>query len=192
LQDAGGNANGEIALSQTTQQLFVAPFCAPNTRQGLQMRQWFMVSMAAVAIAGAQVGRAGDLGINVILSGQVAPGVYGQVRLGNTSPPPLVYAQPMLIVPQDAPPPPVYLHVPPDHARNWRKHCREYNACNRPVYFIRSAEYEPDYEQRRHDRQDDHHHDREDDHGHDHERRDDHERHDDREHHDDHERHDDR
>ena len=150
------------------------------------MRQWFMVSMAAVALAGANAGRAGDLGINIILSGQVAPGVYGQVQLGNTAPPPLVYAQPMLIEPQEAPPPPVYLHVPPGHARNWRKHCREYNACNRPVYFVRSAEYEPDYARNHgHDRDDhrhdddhgrghDHDHDRDHDHDHDHDRHDDH------------------
>ncbi|TLZ58930.1 MAG: hypothetical protein E6K20_16985, partial [Gammaproteobacteria bacterium] len=24
-------------------------------------------------------------------------------------------------------------------------HCHEYNACNRPVYFVRSAEYEPGF-----------------------------------------------
>ena len=161
------------------------------------MRQWFMVSMAAVTLAGANVGRAGDLGINVILSGQVAPGVYGQVQLGNAAPPPVVYAQPMLIVPQDAPPPPIYLHVPPGHAKNWRRYCREYNACNRPVYFVRSAEYEPDYERRRHD--DDHghgrgHDDRGGDHGHgyDRDKHDDHDRRDDRDRHDDHDRHEDR
>jgi hypothetical protein len=154
------------------------------------MRQWFMVSMAAVALAGAGVARAGDLGIHIILSGQVAPGVYGQVQIGNESPPPLVYAQPMLIEQLEAPPPPVYLHVPPGHARNWRKHCREYNACNRPVYFVRSAEYEPDYERRRHERDDEHDrgHDRErgDDrgHGHDHEHEHEHDHEHDR--HDDH------
>jgi hypothetical protein len=82
-----------------------------------------------------------------------------------------------LIEPQAAPPPPVYLHVPPGHAKNWRKYCRQYNACNRPVYFIRSAEYAPDYA-RRHDghdhdeHHDEHGHDRGDDHdrGHDHDR----------------------
>jgi hypothetical protein len=156
------------------------------------MRQWFTVSMAAVALAGASVGRAGDLGINIILSGQVAPGVYGQVQLGNTAPPPVLYAQPMLIEPQEASRPPVYLHVPPDHARNWRKYCRQYNACNRPVYFVRSAEYEPDYERRKHDREDDHghghDHERNDDHGHghDHERGDDHGHDHEHDHHDDH------
>jgi hypothetical protein len=142
------------------------------------MRQWFMVSMAAVALAGASVGHAGDLGIHIILSGEVAPGIYGQVQIGNTSPPPLVYVQPMLIEPQEAPLPPVYLHVPPGHARNWRRYCREYNACNRPVYFVRSAEYEPDYERRNHghDRDEhEHEHDRhgDHDHGHDHGQHDD-------------------
>ncbi|HEY4970481.1 MAG TPA: hypothetical protein VII35_11290, partial [Steroidobacteraceae bacterium] len=61
-------------------------------------------------------------------------------------PPPVVYAQPMLIEPQAAPPPPIYLHVPPGHAKNWRVHCHEYNACNRPVYFVRSQEYDPEYQ----------------------------------------------
>jgi len=140
------------------------------------MRLLFMGSIAAVALAGSGIGRAGDLGINVMLSGQVAPGVYGQVQIGNASPPPVVYAQPMLIEPQAAPPPPVYLHVPPGHAKNWRKHCREYNACNRPVYFVRSAEYEPDYARRDHghDRDDDHGHGHGHGHGHDHDRHDDH------------------
>ena len=142
------------------------------------MRLLFMGSIAADALAGSGIGRAGDLGINVLLSGQVAPGVYGQVQIGNASPPPVVYAQPMLIEPVEAPPPPVYLHVPPGHARNWRKHCREYNACNRPVYFVRSAEYEPDYERRRHDREDDqgrgHGHDEGHGHGHGHDKHEDH------------------
>jgi hypothetical protein len=105
-----------------------------------------LISIALVLASG--VCRAGDLDIHVMLAGEVAPGVYGQVQIGNERPPPLVYAQPMLIEAQAAPPPPVYLHVPPGHAKNWRKHCREYNACNRPVYFVRSQEYEPAYERR--------------------------------------------
>jgi hypothetical protein len=112
-----------------------------------------VISMAAVLFVGIGTCHAGDLSVNVILSGQVAPGVYGQVQLGNDRPPPLVYTQPMLIVAQPQPPPPIYLHVPPGHARNWRKHCREYNACNRPVYFIRSAEYEPGFDRARYDRE---------------------------------------
>jgi hypothetical protein len=136
-----------------------------------------LISIVGALLLSAGVSHAGDLDIRVLLSGEVAPGVYGQVQIGNERPPPVVYAQPMLIEPQAAPPPPIYLHVPPGHAKNWRKHCREYNACNRPVYFIRSKEYEPGYSHR-----DDHHeHDRsrrgDDDHDHEHNDRD---RHDDK------------
>lgn len=125
---------------------------------------------AFVPVAGAQVS------INATISGEVVPGVYGQVVLGDRSPPPLVYAQPVIVQPVvvgEAPPEPLYLHVPPGHARNWRKHCHEYGACNRPVYFVRSAEYEPGYrprhddDRREHSRHDDEHGDREHgDHGH--------------------------
>ncbi len=109
------------------------------------------VSVALGALWLSNGSQAGDLGIHVILSGQVAPGIYGQVQLGAAQPqPPLVYAEPVLIESRDVAPQPVYLHVPPGHARNWRQHCHEYNACNRQVYFVRSDEYSPDYEQRSH------------------------------------------
>jgi hypothetical protein len=114
---------------------------------------------------------AGNLGIDLTLSGEVSPGVYGQVNIGNRPPPPVVYAQPMIIVPQQ---PgyvvqPMYLHVPPGHARHWKDHCREYNACGRPVYFVRSAEYDPGYraERREDDRREDHDHGHGHGHGHD-------------------------
>jgi hypothetical protein len=171
-----------------------APAFFGRTRQRISNMR--LVSIVAVLFVGTGACRAGDLNIQVILSGEVAPGVYGQVQLGNDRPPPLVYTQPMLIVAQPEPPPPVYLHVPPGHARNWRKYCREYNACNRPVYFIRSAEYEPGFDRSNYDREHEdrgrwrdgdhehgdrehgdrerwqdgdheHHHDRDDDHGHD-------------------------
>jgi hypothetical protein len=103
-----------------------------------------VIAILAVLAAGSSY--ADGLDVRVMLSGQVVPGVYGQVNIGNASPPPVVYAQPVVIEAQSAPPPAIYLHVPPDHARNWRKHCREYNACNRPVYFVRSQEYEPEYQ----------------------------------------------
>jgi len=127
-----------------------------------------LISFVAVLLVGPAVCRAGDLNINVILSGQVAPGVYGQVQIGNAPPPPLVYAQPMLIEPQTAPPPPVYLHVPPGHAKNWRKYCHQYNACNRPVYFVRSEEYEPGYVPRHSDHEHEHSRHGDEDHGHGH------------------------
>jgi hypothetical protein len=114
-----------------------------------------LILIAAVLLVSAGVSRAGGLDINVLLSGEVAPGLYGQVNIGKERPPPLLYTQPMLIESQQAPPPPIYLHVPPEHARDWRKHCHEYNACNRPVYFVRSREYEPGYQRhyREHERE---------------------------------------
>ena len=109
-----------------------------------------------------------QVSINATITGQVVPGVYGQVVIGNQPPPPVVYAQPVLIAPPPlavaAPPEPIYLHVPPGHARHWREHCGEYGACNRPVYFVRSEEYEPGY-RHRHDHG--HGHDEDaDEHGH--------------------------
>jgi hypothetical protein len=73
------------------------------------------------------------------VEGALAPGVYGRIDIGNAPPPPLVYVQPVII--QRAPvyvqQQPLYLHVPPGHAKNWSKHCARYNACARPVYFVR-------------------------------------------------------
>lgn len=126
-------------------------------------------TVAMVAISGASICGAGELGINVIVSGQVAPGVYGQVQIGNNAPPPpVLYSQPMVIeaLPNTPPPPPIYLHVPPEHAHDWRHHCAEYHACGRPVYFVRSAEYEPHYERRDHGHSRDQNWDDHDHHGH--------------------------
>lgn len=78
--------------------------------------------------------------VRVSVGGEISPGVYGRVDIGN-APPPLVYAQPVVIVEQPRPVRPVYMHVPPGHAKNWRKHCHKYSACNQPVYFVKSSEY---------------------------------------------------
>lgn len=83
--------------------------------------------------------------VRVTISGEVAPGVYGRVDISNRPRPPLLYPQPVVVVRQARAPGPVYLHVPPGHARNWSKHCKKYDACSRPVYFVKSAEYEPGY-----------------------------------------------
>jgi hypothetical protein len=48
-------------------------------------------------------------------------------------------------VPAGIVPEPIYLHVPPGHAKNWSKHCRKYNACDRPVYFVQDSWYNQVY-----------------------------------------------
>ena len=90
---------------------------------------------------------AGDVDISVVITGQIVPGVYGRVDVGGAPPPQVVYAQPLVIEPpvEGVILEPIYLYVPPGHAKHWGKHCHEYHACNRPVYFVWSPEYEPGY-----------------------------------------------
>lgn len=74
------------------------------------------------------------------------PGVYGQIDIGGYPPPQTIYAQPTVIergpayVDQ-----PLYLHVPPGQERQWRRYCRQYDACGRPVYFVRDTWYRDVY-----------------------------------------------
>ena len=126
---------------------------------------------AAAALLFGTIATAQGISVNATITGQVVPGIYGQVVIGDRQPPPVVYAQPVLIAPPPAAvyaaPEPIYLHVPPGHARHWREHCAEYQACNRPVYFVRSAEYEPGYRHHDHDHDHGHGHDEDgDEHGH--------------------------
>jgi hypothetical protein len=53
----------------------------------------------------------------------------------------MIYPQPVVIQPVAVMPQPIYLHVPPGHAKDWRKHCHKYSACNQPVYFVREDWY---------------------------------------------------
>lgn len=107
--------------------------------------------LACLGIASAA--QAQNVSVGVTITGEVLPGVYGQVVLGNGPPPPVLYAQPVIAAPvvvaQPVPVAPLYLHVPPGHAKHWRRHCQEYHACDRPVYFVRSAEYEPGFNMER-------------------------------------------
>ena len=83
-----------------------------------------------------------SIGVNV-------PGVYGRIDLGGFPEPELINTQPVYV--QRGPGPevaPVYLHVPPGYERNWRRHCREYNACGQPVYFVRDDWYRNTYQPR--------------------------------------------
>jgi hypothetical protein len=73
------------------------------------------------------------------------PGVYGRIDIGQ-QPPPVVYAQPIIIAPVHQRREPMYLYVPPGHQKKWDKHCAKYNACDRPVYFVRE-----DWVQQRYD-----------------------------------------
>jgi hypothetical protein len=132
--------------------------------------------LIVAATLAASSARATDVGVSVSV-GQ--SGVYGRIEVGNGPPPQVVYQQPVIVQP---PPvavaverPPVYLRVPPGHAKHWKKHCREYNACGERVYFVQERWYNevyvpsqraPEHPEHGHG----HGHDREDDQGHDHDR----------------------
>jgi hypothetical protein len=110
------------------------------------MKRFMFAALLGLAASAAL---ATDIGISVTV-GQ--PGFYGRIDIGNAPRPVLVYPQPVVIQPVQVaqPMPPVYLHVPPGHAKNWSKHCRKYNACANPVYFVKgdwyNTVYVPHYE----------------------------------------------
>lgn len=118
----------------------------------------YLLLITGISITG--LSQADDLGIKVILEKEIAPGVYGRVELGNDSHPDVYYEQPRLIVKESkyARSRPVYMHVPPGHAKHWDKHCNKYHACGRPVYFIRSAEYTGYEDAHEHEHNHDHKH----------------------------------
>lgn len=74
------------------------------------------------------------------------PGFYGRIDIGDYPAPQLIYAQPVIVQrPQYYSARPIYLRVPPGHAKNWSKHCRKYNACNQEVYFVQDGWYNNQY-----------------------------------------------
>lgn len=117
--------------------------------------KYFLIAATSAAITLSTPSFAGDVGVSVSI-GQ--PGFYGRIDIGGYPPPALIYTQPRIIQAVPMGRPPLYLHVPPGHAKNWRKHCHTYHACGERVYFVRDSwyrqEYAPRYQERhggRHD-----------------------------------------
>lgn len=121
--------------------------------------------VAGIALAAIATVSSAQVGVSVTV-GQ--PGFYGTISIGSAPPPPVVYPNPVVIQASPVPMEPIYLHVPPEQHKHWRKYCARYNACNRPVYFVdhnwyekvyvphyqgHRAEYER-YQERREDRRD--------------------------------------
>src|SRR5574337_462800 len=79
-----------------------------------------------------------------------------------------VGAPPAVYVPRA----PIYMYVPPGHAKHWAKHCARYAACGQPVYFLKEPPRRPDHfqghrdrhEVRRHDDRREHWRDRSEEH----------------------------
>ncbi|MBU2642249.1 MAG: hypothetical protein KJ889_10625 [Gammaproteobacteria bacterium] len=124
------------------------------------MKRLLFAAVLAIATVPAL---AADVGVSINI-GQ--PGFYGQIDIGGYPSPPVIYQQPRVMYRSAVNRQPIYLNVPPGHARNWRKHCRQYNACGERVYFVQNNWYErqyvPHYQKQHHDRRDERRDDRHD------------------------------
>ena len=119
----------------------------------------FLIAAALVAVASFDTSVfAADVGVPLNI-GQ--PGFYGRLDMNNYPQPRVLYREPMRMERGSRNRPPVYMRVPPGHARTWRNHCREYDACNERVYFVNhdwyDREYVPRYQEQQGRRGDDDH-----------------------------------
>ena len=96
------------------------------------MRKLLVTALALGAIGSAMAQPSVGLSIGIN-----QPGIYGQINIGALPAPALVAPQPVIIARGSVDAPPAYLYVPIAEQRNWRRYCGKYNACGRPVYFVR-------------------------------------------------------
>jgi hypothetical protein len=101
--------------------------------------------LLALLMAGAAVpALAADIGVGVSIT-VGDPNFYGRIDIGNFPEPRFIYRKPILVERVVVVEEPVYLRVPPGHAKNWRKHCRKYDACGRRAYFVEDRWYNDVY-----------------------------------------------
>ncbi len=85
---------------------------------------------------------AADIGLSINI-GQ--PNFYGRLDTNGYPRPRVIYRHPKSIQRVPINQPPVYMRVPPNHAKNWSKHCSKYNACGDRVLFVQDNWYRRDY-----------------------------------------------
>ncbi|MES2918703.1 MAG: hypothetical protein V4729_08800 [Pseudomonadota bacterium] len=108
------------------------------------MKRFFLVPALLVLATPAL---AGDVGVSVSVD---RPGFYGSIDIGDFRPR-TVNVQPIIVQPVvGVVAQPIYMHVPPGHAKKWSRHCHQYQACGRPVYFVQEEWYEREYKPRKH------------------------------------------
>jgi hypothetical protein len=119
-------------------------------------RLFIAAAIAAAAFTTAAL--AADVGVSVRIG---EPGFYGQLEIGDAGRPSVINSRPSLITraPRGVVYEPLYLRVPARHQNNWRRYCRNYGVCDRPVYFVKDDWYNDVYvphyrDQHREDRRD--------------------------------------
>ncbi|WP_460490045.1 hypothetical protein [Curvibacter fontanus] len=120
--------------------------------------RFLALSLASLTLLLASVAHAQPY-VNVTVGGEFVPGVFGQVSVGSNPPPPVFNPQPVIVGTPIYGTQPIYVHVPDEDREDWERSCRRYNACGRPVYFIRADERDRWWERRGKHR----HHDDDDD-----------------------------
>jgi len=95
---------------------------------------------AVLLAAAAAQASAADVAVSITVGD---PRFYGAIDVVGFPQPQLVYPEPIVIQPAPAGVvvQPIFVRVPPGHAKNWRKHCKKYGLCGRPVYFVQDAWY---------------------------------------------------
>ena len=107
-----------------------------------------LAALALISAGYAATTQAADVGFSINI-GQ--PGYYGQLDMGRVGPPQVVYRQPVVVERRYWNPAPMYVRVPQYQYGNWRRYCGGYNACGRPVYFVRDDWYRNVYAPRYHE-----------------------------------------
>lgn len=99
-----------------------------------------LTALAVAATAIATPVLAAEFGVSITL-GQ--PDFYGPIELGNYGRPEVIYSRPITVVRSryGASSEPLYLRVPSGHSHDWKRYCSRYDACGRPVYFVRNDWY---------------------------------------------------
>lgn len=110
----------------------------------VSMRVLKKILIAASLLTAAGSAIAADVGVSISV-GQ--PGFYGRIDIGDYPypQPRLIYRQPVLVHRHVDVYEPIYMRVPPGHAKRWSQYCGRYNACDYPVYFVQDSWYHNDF-----------------------------------------------
>lgn len=108
------------------------------------MKNVLIAAVITAAIIPSANSLAADVGVSVSI-GQ--PGFYGRIDIGDYPypQPRVIYRQPRVVKRVYVEREPIYLRVPPGHAKNWRKYCYRYNACDERVYFVQDSWYQHEF-----------------------------------------------
>lgn len=107
------------------------------------MKRFLFVASVVAAILSMPT-FAADVGVSVSI-GQ--PGFYGRIDIGDYPypQPQVIYRQPRIVERVYMEREPIYMRVPPGHAKNWHKYCHQYGACGERVYFVKDYWYNHEF-----------------------------------------------